>query len=185
MSTEIFYHGSCALFEEFSLDFLGSGDGKAKYGHGIYVTSSLKTADNYARKIAQKVGKNQYYIYTVEIPTLTEENHIYSRKPVHPSIVERVEQAIGEAVPEEVTQIGKHFRKYVGNLLSGRRSTIKKMTSKADDAAESAVATLFDQIGLAFLVWPQAQTKPDGDTNRAVLNTKNISVVKVEAYDND
>ena len=38
-STEIFYHGTCYLFDRFSLSCSGSGEGKSKFGHGIYTTS--------------------------------------------------------------------------------------------------------------------------------------------------
>ena len=44
-STEIFYHGTCYLFDRFSLSCSGSGEGKSKFGHGIYITSSYKTAE--------------------------------------------------------------------------------------------------------------------------------------------
>ena len=35
---EKFYHGTCRLFKDFSLSFLGTGEGKSKFGQGIYVT---------------------------------------------------------------------------------------------------------------------------------------------------
>ena len=47
-NTETFYHGSCHLFDKFSSAFLGAGEGKSKFGHGIYITSSYKTATLYA-----------------------------------------------------------------------------------------------------------------------------------------
>ena len=47
-NTETFYHGSCYLFDRFSSAFLGAGEGKSKFGHGIYITSSYKTAALYA-----------------------------------------------------------------------------------------------------------------------------------------
>ena len=54
------------------------------------------------------------------------------------------------------------------------------MIAKADANAENAASKFLDEIGIVFLVWPLAQTKPDGDTNRAVLNENNIEILKVE-----
>lgn len=184
-STEIFYHGSCYLFDKFSSAFLGEGEGKSKFGHGIYITSSYKTAALYAAKAAKANGKECCYVYTVEVPQLTANNHIFSCKPVNAYVVQRVEKEIGEVIPDEVKVAGKLFRKYLGNLLIGKRSTIKKMMSKADATAESVVAEFLNKIGIVYLAWPQSQTNPDGDTNRAVLNENDIRIVKIEQVDVD
>jgi hypothetical protein len=183
--TETFYHGSCHLFDKFSSAFLGAGEGKSKFGHGLYITSSYKTAALYAAKAAKANGKDSCYVYTVEVPLLTDDNHIFSCKPVNADVVQRVETALGVTVPDEVKSAGKLFRKYLGNLLTGQHSTVKKMMSKADAAAESAVAGFLDRIGVAYLAWPQSQTKPDGDTNRAVLNEDYITIVKIEQVEVD
>lgn len=180
MGTEIHYHGSCHLFDKFSLAFLGAGEGKSKFGQGIYITSSYKTAALYASKAAKANGKECYYVYTVEVPALTEDNHIFSCKPVNTSVVARVEKAIGETIPDEVKCAGKHFRKYLGNLLTGQRTTVKKMMGKADAAAENAVSQFLNSVGVVYLAWPQSQANPDGETNRAVLNENDIRIVKVE-----
>ena len=182
---ETFFHGSCHLFDKFSLSFLGAGEGKSKFGHGIYITSSYKTAALYAAKAAKANGKESCYVYTVEVPLLTEDNHIFSCKPVNADVAQRAEKAIGEAIPDEVKSAGKLFRKFLGNLLTGQRSTIKKMMSKADSAAESAVAEFLNKIGVIYLAWPQSQAKPDGDTNRAVLNANDICIVKIEQVEVD
>ena len=182
---ETFFHGSCHLFDKFSLSFLGAGEGKSKFGYGIYITSSYKTAALYAAKAAKANGKDSCYVYTVEVPLLTEDNHIFSCKPVNADVVQRAENAIGEALPDEVKSAGKLFRKYLGNLLTGQRTTIKKMMSKADTVAESAVAEFLNKIGVIYLAWPQSQAKPDGDTNRAVLNANDICIVKIEQVEVD
>ena len=177
---ETFYHGSCHLFKKFSLSFLGSGDGKSKFGQGIYITSSYKTAALYASKTAKDNGKDSCYVYTVEVPVLTEDNHIFSCKAVNASVVDRVEKAVGKAMPDEVKSAGKLFRKYLGNLLIGQRGTIKQMMSKADATAENAVSQFLNSVGVIYLAWPQSQTKPDGETNRAVLNEEDIKILKIE-----
>ena len=182
---EVFYHGTCRLFDTFDPNRLGSGEGKSKFGHGIYITSSYNTAALYAAKAAKANGAECCYVYTVEVPHLTEDNHIFSCKPVNVSVVQRVETAIGEVMPDEVKTAGKLFRKYLGNLITGQRTTVKKMMGKADAAAESAVSKFLNEQGIVYLAWPQSQTKPDGDTNRAVLNADNIRMVKIEQVDVD
>ena len=127
--TEIFYHGTCRLFDKFSLSFLGEGEGKSKFGHGIYITSSYNTAALYASKAAKANGKDCCYVYTVEVPMLTEDNHIFSCKAVNDDVILRVEQKIGASIPDEVKGAGKYFRKYLGNLLAGQKGTVKKMMS--------------------------------------------------------
>ena len=62
---------------------------------------------------------------------------------------------------------------------------MKKMMSKADAIAENAVSEFLNKIGVVYLVWPQSQTKPDGDTNRAVLNENDIRIVKIEQVEVD
>ena len=184
-TTETLYHGSCHLFDKFSLSFLGSGEGKSKFGHGIYITSSYKTAVLYASKAAKANGKECCYVYTIEVPMINNDNHIFSCKAVNPSVVDRVEKVIGEAIPNEVKSAGKYFRKYLGNLLIGQRTTVKKMMAKADATAENAVSQFLNSVGVIYLAWPQSQAKPDGETNRALLNEKEIKILKIEQVECD
>jgi hypothetical protein len=37
---KILYHGSDAVFDHFDLAMAGTGDGKNKYGYGIYLTDT-------------------------------------------------------------------------------------------------------------------------------------------------
>ena len=177
---ELFYHGTCRLFDKFSLSHLGEGEGKSKFGQGIYLTSSYATAALYGSKAAKANGVDTVYVYTVEVPDITDDNHVFSCKPVNADIVARTEAKIGEKIPAEVLELGKLFRKYLGNVLTNQRGTVKKMVGKADAAAENAASMFLDEIGVVYLVWPYAQSKPDGDTNRAVLNENNIAIVRVE-----
>lgn len=186
--TEIFYHGTCNLFDKFSLSFLGSGEGESKFGQGIYITSSYKTAALYAAKAAKAAkanGKRCCYVYTVEVPALTENNHVFSCKPVNQEVINRVEKEIGQTIPEEVKSAGKLFRKYLGNLLTGQLGTIKKMMGKADSVAEKTVSQFLNSVDIVYLAWPQSQTKPEGDTNRAVLNEEDIRIIKIEQVEVD
>ena len=184
-NTEIFFHGSYRLFDHFTLNHLGEGEGKSKFGHGIYITSSYKTAALYAGKAGKRQGADTFYVYTIEVPVMTDENHLFSCKPVTTLVAARIEKALGETIPEQAKSLGKFFRKYVGNVLTNKRGTVKQMTDKADDAAEDAATSFLNENGIIYLAYPYAQTKPDGDTNRAVLNENDIRIVKVEQVDVD
>jgi hypothetical protein len=192
MNTEVFYHGTHRLFDKFSLNFLGEGEGDNKFGKGIYITSNYRTAALYASKAAKRGGTDKYYVYTVEVPLLAEANHLYSNSAVNKDIVALVEKEIGEAIPNEAKEKGKYLRKYVGNLLDHKlnspdkkRKTIKQMTEKASPATELLASAFFRELGLTFYVWPQAQTKPNGVTNRIVLDTKDIKILKIEQVECD
>ena len=182
---EVFYHGTCRLFDSFDPTRLGSGEGKSKFGHGIYITSSYETAALYASKVAKCHGSDCKYVYTLEVPDLTDNNHVFSCKPVNPIVAERLQTALGETIPDDAKSLGKFFRKYIGNVLIGNRKTIKQMTGSASSEAEDAVTKFLNENDVIFLAWPQAQTKPDGDTNRAVLNAECIKILKIEQVKTD
>ena len=176
---ELFYHGSSALFDSFDLSHALEGDGKVKYGYGVYVTEKYTSAAHYAF-YKSRPENNNFYVYTVEIPSMTDDNYLFSCRPVADSVILRTEEKLGEVIPEEVKSAGKLFRKYVGNKILKRPGTIKQLMGKADLEAERAASEFFDSIGLDFFVWPQAQTNPDGLTNRAVIDENKVKIVKIE-----
>ena len=164
------YHGSPRLFDHFELTNAGESTG-IKYGYGVSLTEVEKSAVHYSQPRYMDV-QPKHYLYTVEIPELTETNHLVSANPVPDAIVTLVEQKLGVNAPEEVKEAGKIFRKWIGCTLTGAK--------KADYEEEKQAAELLDSIGVIYNVWPTAQTKPDGPKNFAVFNPKNIRIVKVE-----
>ncbi len=176
---QTFYHGTSVLFKQFDLSHALEGDGKAKFGFGIYVTEAYTSAAHYAYNKKRPDNKD-YYVYTVEIPDITEDNHLFSTRPVHPSIVDRTEKALGKQIPAEACAVGKFFRKYVGNRLTGKEGTVKKLTGSADLDAEKAAARFFSEIGLEYFAWPQAHSKPDGLQNRVILNIDKARIVRID-----
>ena len=181
---ETFYHGSPMLFKEFDLAHAFEGDGKNKFGLGTNITEVYTTAALYAHN-KKRPECTDYYVYTVEIPDMTDDNHLSYTKPVHPSIIERTEKALGEQIPDEVKAVAKCFRKYVGNKLIGKRGTLKQLKEKADIDAERAASKFFSEIGLEYYVWPQAWSNPDGPTNRVVLNIDKIRIVRIDKVELD
>ena len=181
---ETFYHGSSVLFDRFDLSHALEGDGKVKFGYGVYVTEKYESAAHYAFN-SQRPENTDYYVYTVEIPSMTDDNYIFSCRPVQPAIVQRAEEKLGECIPEEVQTAGKLFRKYIGNKVLGRKGTVKQLMGKADLEAEKAAAQFLGTIGLDFFVWPQSQANPDGLTNRAVIDDTQVKIVRVDKVELD
>ena len=181
---ETFYHGTSVLFKKFDLAHALEGDGKAKFGFGTYVTETYTSAAHYAYNKKRPENKD-YYVYTLEIPDMTENNHLFSVRPVHPAIIERTEKALGEQIPDEARKVGKLFRKYVGNRVLGNKGTVNKLINTSGIEVEKAAAKFFREIGLEYFAWPQAQTKPDGLTNRVILNIDKIRIVRIDKVELD
>lgn len=80
---ETFYHGTYCLFDHFDIAHLGEGEGKSKFGRGIYITSSYSTAALYAAKAGKANGVDTFYVYTLEVPELAEDNHVFSCCPLN------------------------------------------------------------------------------------------------------
>lgn len=167
----LLYHGSPELFDAFDLSKAGEGTG-VKFGFGVYLTESEDSAVHYSQPRNLEAEAPNHYLYTIEIPDLTADNHLVSAQPVAAAIVERVEQKLGLQAPEKVIAQGKEFRKWVGMTLLG--------TKKNGFAEEKAAAELLNSLGVLYNVWPQAQSKPDGLKNIAVFDAANVRIVKVE-----
>ena len=101
----IVYHGTTSIFDHFDLAHLGEGEGKSKFGIGHYASSVYATSALYAGKCKGQIK----YVYTLEVPDLTDSNHIVSAKPPHRSIIEKAEEHIGQ-IPDEARSSGKAFR---------------------------------------------------------------------------
>lgn len=164
------FHGSPFLFDSFNLDKAGDATG-IKFGFGVYLTEVEASAVHYSQPRNIELMP-EHYLYSVEIPDLTPDNHLISAKPVEPSIIARTEAALNTTVPEKVTAAGKDFRKWIGMHLMG--------TKKAGLQEEKAAAEFLDSIGVLFSVWPTAQTKPEGPKNIVVFNAKNASITRRE-----
>ena len=164
------FHGSPFLFDHFSLSGAGEGTG-IKFGFGVYLTESEASAVHYSQPRNMDLT-DKHYLYTVEIPDLTEDNHLVSAQPVAESIVAKVEEKLGKKAPAEKKSAGKEFRKWVGTTLTGAK--------KAEVEEERRAAEFLDSIGVIYNVWPQAQSKPDGLKNIAVFNAERVNIIKTE-----
>ena len=177
----IFYHGTPKLFDRFDLSHALEGDGKVKFGYGVYVTERYATAAHYAAGRDKVVDpEKHYYVYTLDVPGKKEDNYLRSIGDVHPDIIKRAEKKIGESIPAEVTCSGKLFRKWIGNRCIGMTGTAKKLSGSATLDAEKAATKFLLEIGVDFLEWPVAQTVPDGLQNRAILDDAKVLITKIE-----
>ncbi|MDE6809369.1 MAG: hypothetical protein K2J42_04700 [Muribaculaceae bacterium] len=82
----------------------------------MYLTGSFKSAAHYS---GANKDADTHYVYTVEIPEITESNHIAFKHPVNPDIVVRAQEKLGCAIPEKVALDGKDFRKFLAKKLGG------------------------------------------------------------------
>ena len=182
-----FYHGSSAdPFERFSLDHALEGDGKVKFGWGVYVTEKYSTAAHYAFNKHRPENKD-FYVYTVEIPDRTPDNCLSLLKgvPVTESIVNRVEARLGEAIPSEAKVEGIPFRKYLANRLTGEDKPVKKMIDKATVEGEKAASEFLSSVGVDLIEWPYNWQKPEAEKNMAVLEDRNVRIVRIEKVELD
>ena len=171
MNSETFYHGSHALFDLFDLSHALEGDGKVKFGYGVYVTSKYSSAAHYS---GANPSAADHYVYTVEIPRKTATNYIAFKEPVHPVIIAAAQEKLGEAVPEKVLQdAGKEFRKYLAMKLTGQR----KVTLEGEKAARDFLLS----IGVELIEWPYSWKNPALGANRAVLDDSKVRILKVDS----
>ena len=168
--TKTLFHGSPFLFNQFDLSGAGEGTG-IKFGFGVYLTEVEASAVHYSQPRNLDLMP-EHYLYTVEIPDLSENNHIVSALPVSPIIIKKVEEKLGISVPQKITAKGKEFRKWLGTILTGAK--------KAGFAEEKMSAEFLNSIGVLYNIWPTAQTRPDGPKNIAVFDVSNIRIVKRE-----
>jgi len=182
-----FYHGSSAEpFDKFSLEHALEGDGKVKFGWGVYVTEKYTTAAHYAFN-KHRPENRDFYVYTVEIPDRSDDNCLSLLKgvPVTDSIVKRVEAKLGTTIPAEAKVEGIPFRKFLANKLSGLDLPVKKMIDKATVAGEKAASELLSSVGVDLIEWPYNWQKPQAEKNMAVLDDKKVRIVRIEKVELD
>ena len=172
---ETFYHGTSVLFKEFDLGHALEGAGKVKMGLGIYLTNGYKRAAHYSTK---SPGAKNYYVYSVEIPDLTPENHITFKNPVNPTIIKRVEEKLGEPIPQEEKADGKLFRKYIAMKLAG-----KTPSQKLTPEDERKAIELLLGIGVIYEKVPFVWKEPYDHYDVVVMKDGLTRVVKIEQVD--
>ncbi len=175
------YHGSSVLFDSFDLAHALEGDGKVKFGYGVYVTGNYESAAHYAFNKKRPENKD-CYVYTLTIPDGTLDNCLSLLKdvPVCDSIIKRTEQKLGISIPADVKVEGIPFRKYLANLLSGVNKPVRQMTDKATVDGEKAASRFLLSIGVEMIEWPRDWKKPDGIKNYAVIDDSKVLIERID-----
>lgn len=163
---EKFYHGTTKLFNEFDLTHALEGNGKIKFGYGVYVTSSYNSAAHYAAS-----DDKNHYVYTLEIPKLTSDNYIGFKIPVFNTLIDAAELLIGKSLNDKIKNDGKEFRKTLVDFFDKKNKINgEKLTSE----------WLLTQ-GIQYIIWPYNWKKGyEFETNRAVLNPKTINIIQID-----
>ena len=179
--TEIFYHGSGILFDSFDLKHALEGDGKVKFGYGVYVTSAYPSAAHYS---GSNDSWTKHYVYEVRVPTKTDDNYIAFKQPVNPVIISKAEDKLGITLPASVTSDGKEFRKFLAKTLSAnicieaiQGQDIKKIKNFM---GEKVASEFLSSIGVDFIEWPYNWKNPSLGTNRAILDDKKIEIIRID-----
>ena len=183
----ISYHGTTVLFDAFDRSHAFEGDGKCKFGFAAaYVTEEYASAAHYAHN-KKRPDNTDYYVYTVEIPDKTADNclPLFKRVPVPASILARTEEKLGETFPPEAKVEGIPFRKYLANVLEGNRGTVRQMTDKATVEAEKAASDFLLSIGIKLIEWPQGSWSRPKKSNFAVLDERDLRIIRIEKVDLD
>ena len=137
----------------------------------MYFTSSFKSAAHYS---GANKDADTHYVYTVEIPEITESNHIAFKHLINPDIVVRAQEKLGCAIPEKVALDGKDFRKFLAKKLGGG----------SDVQSEKLASEFLSRIGVDFITWPYNWKNPALGLNVAVLDN-NIKIVKIDQVELD
>lgn len=182
----IVYHGSTELFKEFDLSHALEGDGKVKFGFGVYVSEMYWSAAHYAHN-KKRPNKKPYYVYTLEVPDKTDDNCLSLSKgvPVTKSIIQRCEKKLNIKFPKEALSEGKYFRKYLANILSGEKKTLRQMIDKTSVEGEKSASDFLLSIGVEMIEWPYIWSKPDENRNRAYFDINKIKILKIETVELD
>ena len=76
-------------------------------------------------------------------------------------------------------------RKWLANRLSDNVGPVKKMVDKATVAGEKAAAEFLGGIGVVLIEWPYNWQKPDAEKNMAVLDDRNVKIIRIEKVELD
>ena len=169
------YHGSSNKFHQFEKEFLLKGNNRMRFGAGFYLSVRYKRAAHYSCKGGDSTD---YYVYTIEIPELTDDNSIKYVHPVSQSIVKRAEKQLGESIPQEATITGDNFRKHIARKLTG-----KKENAKISPADEMVAADFLVSIGVIFNKVPFIWGKPDEHYDIIVMKPDVMHILKIEQID--
>ena len=182
----IYYHGSSALFTQFDLAHALEGTSKLKFGYGVYLTSSFRSAAHYS---GASKNATTHYVYTVDVPDITEDNYIAFKQPVNETIIKRAEAELGMPIPAKAAADGKDFRKFLAQYFSEqidvdiRPDKNKLHTLKL--IGEQDASEFLRSIGVEYITWPYSWRNPQLGMNIAVFDDSKIKIVSIHQVELD
>lgn len=180
-----YYHGSSALFTQFDLAHALEGTSKLKFGYGVYLASSFRSAAHYSG------AKNAttHYVYTVDVPDITDDNYIAFKQPVNETIIKRAEAELGMPMPSKATADGKDFRKFLAQYFSEQidleRRHDKAILHTLKMMGEQDASEFLRSIAVEYIIWPYSWRNPQLGMNMAVLDDSKIKIVSVHHVELD
>lgn len=182
----IYYHGSSVLFPRFDLAHALEGVAKAKFGYGVYLTSSFKSAAHYS---GANKDATSHYVYTVEVSEITECNHIAFKQRVCIDIIKRAEHRLAIPIPVRATLDGKDFRKFLAKHFSEQIDMDLRPDMHISETlrlmGEQEASEFLRSIGVEFITWPYSWRNPQLGLNVAVLDDSKIKIITIHQVELD
>lgn len=183
----IYYHGSSVLFSRFDLAHALEGTSKLKFGYGVYLTSSFRSAAHYS---GANKNATTHYVYTVDVPDITEDNYIAFKQPVNETIIQRAEAELGMSIPSKAAADGKDFRKFLASYFEKQidvdlRSDKNIVQALKKLIGEQEAAEFLMSIGVEYITWPYSWRNPQLGMNIAVFNDSKIKIVSIHQVELD
>lgn len=127
------FHGSPYIFDEFTLDHIGTGEGAQAFGWGLYFAGDKEVSEFYREKLSR--GKLERHLST-EIPQKKFDEwidgpfkHLINNKEVDEAY--RIKSIAQGALDEGFTSLSD-FKDHMTNLLRHSRSESRKYSLKRD-----------------------------------------------------
>src|SRR5512135_170791 len=168
LMAHLVYHGSPHLFPPtadnplgaLDMSKVGSGEGKAQQGIGFYLADQKPVGQKYADKLAQRVGKDSGYLYSIELP----DDAIGSMGLYDAPISQQpngVKQTINGLVDEPVRDA---LQRYYGweNPSDAPLSAVMQAMEIANGNNAGAVTTAFKNAGIPGIRYLDAGSRGAG-----------------------
>ena len=124
VAAPIAFHGSPHVFDKFSMQKIGTGEGAQAYGHGLYFTSEPKVAEGYRARLTPSPGEQPSWM-----PDL-----VWTKV--------RADVASGADLPTAIAKSRDYFKTLADEFKPGGEnshlagSTVAKIYGEANEAAQ-------------------------------------------------
>lgn len=165
------------------METIGTGEGKSKFGWGVYLTSAYATAVLYSGKGPGREAED-HYVYSVEIPD--DDRYFILHKPVPEQIADLAEAEVGTVKDPSALEWGNDFRAELEEMLFMKNFGHKPKDKKEDGLAQKLFADWLYAHGFLGLAWPQSSWPKRGEDkqvdklNIAMFSGEDIRISMIE-----